>query len=105
MSWIIEAGSHVASPDHLYVLAYDIVRDSTRARVAALLENDLVRVQRSVFEGRMTPRAARRLAGKIGVLLAPGDSLRVYALTADGLDASLSVGGMPLGERSDFLLY
>lgn len=95
----------MARGTHLYVFAYDIERDRSRARVAKLLENELVRVQKSVFEGRMTPVAARRLAGKIGRELAPADSLRVYAVTADGLDASLSIGMAPIAEKSAFLLF
>lgn len=90
---------------HLYVFAYDIERDGTRAKVAALLENDLVRVQKSIFEGRMTTHQAMRLAERIGGIIAPTNSLRVYALTAEGLDASFARGGAPLGEKSDFLLF
>ncbi|WP_040622241.1 CRISPR-associated endonuclease Cas2 [Rhodovulum sp. PH10] len=90
---------------HLYVFAYDIERDRARARVAKLLENDLVRVQKSVFEGRMTPAAARRIAEKIERELAPTDSLRVYAITAQGLDASRSFGMAPIAEKSAFLLF
>lgn len=90
---------------HLYVFAYDIERDRARARVAKLLENDLVRVQKSVFEGRMTPAAAKRMVRKIGQQLSPTDSLRVYAVTAQGQDASLAIGTAPIGEKSDFLLF
>lgn len=89
---------------HLYVFTYDIERDRARARVAKLLENDLVRVQKSVFEGRMTAAAARRLTKKIKRKLAPTDLLRVYAVTAQGLDASFSVGLAPIPEKTAFLL-
>ncbi|WP_296521626.1 CRISPR-associated endonuclease Cas2 [Rhodoplanes sp.] len=95
----------MARGTHLYVFAYDIERDRARARVAKLLENELVRVQKSVFEGRMTPTAARRIAKKIGREIAPTDSLRVYAVTAQGIDASLSIGAAPIGEKSAFLLF
>lgn len=90
---------------HLYVFAYDVGRDRARARLATLLENDLVRVQKSVFEGRLSHGAASRLARQAAAEIAPGDSLRVYAVTADGLDASLAFGGTPLGEKSAFLLF
>lgn len=91
--------------DHLYVFAYDVEKDGARARVAALLENELVRVQKSVFEGRLTQPQAARLARKVASCIAATDSLRVYAVTAEGREASLAVGGAPLGERSDFLLF
>lgn len=101
MLWI----TNLPRSTHLYVFAYDVVRGSARAKVAAILENDLARVQKSVFEGRLTPPQARRLAARIERVIAPGDSLRMYAVTADGLAASLSLGGMPLAEPSGFLLF
>lgn len=88
----------------LYVFAYDVERDRTRAKIAALLENEMVRVQKSVFEGRMTRAQAGRLQHKVAHAMGPGDSLRVYAVTADGLDASLAIGS-PLPEKSDYLLF
>lgn len=94
----------MAATTFLYVFAYDVERDSRRAKVAAILERDCSRVQFSVFEGRLTPAVARRLAARIGRLLGPDDSLRVYAVTADGLDESLALGGPPLPEKSGFML-
>lgn len=88
----------------LYVFAYDVERDSRRAKVAALLEQDCSRVQKSVFEGRLAAGEARKLAGRIEALLGPDDSLRVYAVTAEGLDASLRVGGSPIPEKTGFML-
>ena len=44
----------------------------------------------------MAGRAARRLA--------PGDSLRVYAVTREGLENSMSYGPMPLPEAQEFYL-
>ena len=90
---------------HLYVFTYDIERDGARARVAALLEGELVRVQRSVFEGRLTAAAARRLADRAAALIGPADSLRAYAVTEEGRAASVVHGGAPLAERSAFLLF
>lgn len=86
------------------VFCYDVARDSARARVAALLEARLVRVQKSVFEGRMTQKAARRLAEQAENLLDDGDSLRVYAVTPAGLRNSAAFGALPLPEAQDFWL-
>jgi CRISPR-associated protein Cas2 len=88
----------------LYVFAYDIERDSTRAKVAAILEAEAVRVQGSVFEGRMSKAQAKRLSDRIAARIHPTDSLRVYALTSDGLDASFVHGVPPLPEKSGFML-
>jgi CRISPR-associated endonuclease Cas2 len=91
---------------HIYVFVYDVARDSRRARIAELLGESLCRVQKSVFEGRMAPAAARRLAQRAAKCLGPEDSLRAYAVTADGLADSLAIGGgAPLPEAHDFLLF
>jgi len=90
--------------DILYVFAYDVSRDRVRRRVAALLEEACVRVQRSVFEARMPADRARHLAHLAAVELEPGDSLRVYAITDRGLDRSFAYGPLPLPERQDFYL-
>ncbi len=88
----------------LYVVCYDISRDSARTRVAALLETELARVQESVFEGRMSAFAARRLGERAAVLIGPDDSIRIYAVGAAGLKRSLVFGPRPLPEADDFYL-
>ena len=90
----------------LYVFVYDVVRDSKREKIADLLGASLVRVQKSVFEGRLPPASARKLAHRAACHLGPDDSLRAYAVTTDGLAASLAFGGgAPLPEAHDFLLF
>jgi len=88
----------------LYIFTYDISRDRPRRRVAELLEAVCVRVQKSVFESRLPPEEARRLARRVSRELEPGDSLRVYAITSSGLDRSFAYGPIPLPERQDFYL-
>lgn len=89
---------------HLYVFAYDVQRDSRRRRLADLLSAHLTRAQLSLFEGHLAPAAARRLARAAEELLGPRDSLKVYAITAQGLAGSLALGRAPLPERTGFLL-
>lgn len=101
IGWITE----MARPSHLFVFAYDVSRDAPRTRLAALLEDSLDRVQRSVFEGRLTLAEARALARKAALLLGPDDSLRVYAVTEAGRRASLAFGCAKLPEADDFLLF
>lgn len=88
----------------LFIFTYDISRDRPRRRVADLLEAACVRVQKSVFEARLPPREARRLGKRVARELEPGDSLRVYAVTSNGLDRSFAYGPVPLPERQDFYL-
>ncbi len=95
----------MARPSHLFVFAYDVRRDTPRAKLAALLDRSLDRVQRSVFEGRLTVAEARALARDAAALLGPEDSLRVYAVTEAGRRASLAYGCAQLPEADDFLLF
>jgi CRISPR-associated protein Cas2 len=94
----------MSDTEHLFVFCYDIERDSYRAKVAGILETKARRVQKSVFEGRMSLWGAKRMVERLRPHIAPRDSLRVYCLTADGLAASLSVGVPPLAEETHFLL-
>ena len=88
----------------LYVVCYDIQKDWVRERVADLLGEYLVRVQKSVFEGRMTDRQAGALTRKAARLIGPDDSLRAYAISVAGLKRSLAYGLQPLPEPHDYYL-
>ena len=94
----------MATVRHLYVFAYDVERDAARAKLARLIEQRMIRVQKSVFEGRMTAAEAQRLSRQAALLLRETDSLRVYCLTVEGLEGSFASGGAPLAEKSGFLL-
>jgi CRISPR-associated protein Cas2 len=86
----------------LMVIAYDVVSNKVRSRVADLLEDHAVRVQDSVFEARLTRAAAERLFRKVKRLIEDTDSLRMYAVTAAGLERSRVQGGAPLPEDGGF---
>lgn len=87
-----------------FVFAYDVVSDRRRARIARLLEDEGIRVQKSVFEVRVSPARARSLAERIDRHLDPGDSLRVYPLSPVAVGSVIVVGsGLP-PEQGDFLL-
>ncbi|MEZ5847259.1 MAG: CRISPR-associated endonuclease Cas2 [Geminicoccaceae bacterium] len=88
----------------LMVFTYDIAANRARRKVAEMLEERCVRVQKSVFETRMRRADAHKLARKLARQLSPGDSLRVYAITAQGLEKSLAYGPVPLPEDQDFYL-
>jgi len=51
----------MAAPERFCVICYDLSDNRERARVAKVLENHMVRVQKSVFEARMTLEAVRQL--------------------------------------------
>ncbi len=88
----------------LTVFCYDVADDRDRRRVARVLEDRAVRVQDSVFEARLTERQAAALFEAVARELGAGDSLRAYAITAQGLRRSRATGGAPLPEDRDFFL-
>lgn len=94
----------MAKREALMVFCYDVSKDSARAKVADLLGDDLARVQKSVFEGRIGKEAASQLALRVLALLDEGDSLRVYAVTPLGLKMSIAHGGAPLAEPHGYWL-
>ncbi len=94
----------MAETEHTIVLCYDVSRSKTRRRVAAFLEERLVRVQKSVFEGRLTPRRAHQIFDAVSALLDDDDSLRLYVMTREGVTKSRVHGGSPLPEEGGFIL-
>jgi CRISPR-associated protein Cas2 len=68
----------------LTVFSYDVAEDRRRRKVARVLEDAATRVQKSVFETRMTKARAEAVAQRVAALLGETDSLRVYVLGADG---------------------
>lgn len=86
------------------VFAYDVVSNRLRAKVADLLEEVAVRVQLSVFEGRLTDRELDRLMARLEPLFEPGDKLRVYTLPNSLLTDCRRIGGAPLPEQQGFWL-
>lgn len=88
----------------LTVFAYDIADDRRRRRIAKVLEKRMVRVQESVFEARLTKAATTRLVKRLERHLTIDDSLRVYAVAADGLDRCHQHGGAPIMNDQDYWL-
>lgn len=86
------------------VISYDISGAGTRRKVAKLLEQVMVRVQKSVFEARLAARAANRLFDAAEAILEDGDSLRMYVMSRTGLSKSRTAGGAPLPEEAAFWL-
>ena len=94
----------VTAQRKLRVFTYDISRDRNRERVAALLAEIAVRVQFSVFEGRVTDGELDRLMARLEPWFEAGDSLRVYSIAEPQLPQCRRIGGPPFSERHDFWL-
>lgn len=89
----------------LTVFTYDVSEGRRRRRIAKLLEDAATRVQYSVFEVRMSRSGAEVIGQRIAALLGPGDSLRVYAIGADGLARSRVYGdGAPFEPEEGYWL-
>jgi CRISPR-associated protein Cas2 len=88
---------------HLILIAYDISDNKDRTRVADLLEQHMVRVQESLFEGWMTRAIAQRVAGEASRLIDEGDSLRLYIVPRGGVGAA-KAWGFPPAPLTDGLL-
>jgi CRISPR-associated protein Cas2 len=89
----------------LTVFTYDVSEGKRRRRNARLLEDASTRVQKSVFEARMTHARADAISQRIAAMLGDGDSLRVYAIGADGLSRSRTFGdGAPFETAEGFWL-
>ena len=82
----------MAAREMMMVFSYDVSDNKRRRRVAKLLEEEMSRVQKSVFEARMSRAAADRLARRVSAAIGPGDSLRVYAVGDAGLARSATYG-------------
>ena len=85
-------------------ICYDISRSKVRRRVAAYLEERMVRVQRSVFEARITAYVASAHFDRVEKMIEDGDSVRMYVLSRSGLAHSRTTGGAPFPEEGAFWL-
>lgn len=94
----------MAHAEMTIVICYDVDHSKTRRRLASCLEDHLVRVQESVFEGRLTLKRANALFNRASALLDEGDKLRLYVLSRDGVEKCRVHGGVPLPEDGGFIL-
>lgn len=94
----------MSGTEFVVVFTYDIERNADRRRVAAILEEHGTRVQKSVFEVRMTMARAERLLRELDRHRGDSDSVRMYVLTEQGRARSQAAGGAPMPERTEFWL-
>lgn len=89
---------------HTVVICYDISRSKLRRRVSKLLEERMVRVQKSVFEARLHLEAANKMFEYLEAIIEEGDRLRMYVMQKNGLQKSRSAGGTPMAEDGSYWL-
>lgn len=92
----------MAAPERICIICYDVTDNRERARVAKVLEERMVRVQKSVFEARMTLAEAKRLFERARMEVSEEAGLRLYALPPAALAECLRDGGAPFPEAHEF---
>ena len=87
----------------LYIIAYDVEDDAVRGRVASVVEQFGRRVQKSVFECRLTPEMFVELTGRLARVLTPPEvgNVRLYRVCADCWRSALAIGRIEPDERED----
>lgn len=83
----------------LYIASYDLEDDRERSRVAKVLEGFGVRVQKSVFECRLTKTALRQLSGRLGDLGMKTGNVLVYRAERDSPPKAIGAAP-PAGEAT-----
>lgn len=84
-----------------WVIAYDIEGDAARARVAAILERNGQRVQRSVFECRLDSAEIEILWHALaGALSGSEGDIRFYRLCRDCVEEAFGLGDLVKTVRS-----
>ena len=86
----------------LMVFCYDISDRRTRERVARFLEDRAVRVQESVFQARLSKSTADSIFDQLNRTVDETDSVRMYGISASGLERSRANGSAPVAEEGDF---
>ena len=68
---------------HHFIACYDVSSNRHRTRVERMLKKHGVRVQKSVFEIRISSHDLVRLLKDCRKFIAKGDSLRIYRMCTD----------------------
>lgn len=85
----------MAAARHLAIIAYDVSNDRERAKLSNFLEQQMTRVQDSLFEGWMTRSEARRIARLAAALVGKSESIRLYVVPRHGVLACEAWGFPP----------
>lgn len=77
----------------LYVIAYDVVDDAKRQRLAELLKSYGQRVEKSVFECKLTKKELEEVQKRLVQFVDPSeDRCHIYPLCADCASRRIGLG-------------
>ena len=85
----------MAAVRHLALIAYDVSDNRDRRKLAEFLEEHMTRVQGSLFEGWLTRAEANRIARLAAALTGEGESIRLYLVPREGVEACRAWGFPP----------
>lgn len=87
------------------IIAYDIVKNKKRNKVAEILKDHGIRVQKSVFECRLNDADLNRLTKELSETIdKKTDSILIYYLCEACIKQMYFVGVQPVRIEKDFLL-
>lgn len=88
---------------HVYVIAYDIVCDKKRRKVADILQDYGLRMQKSVFECALDAKALKELTQKLSAVIDPKqDSVLFYMLCKGCMKQHRFLGLEPFRPKKGF---
>ena len=88
-----------------YVISYDIAVTKSRTRIAEVLKNVGVRVQKSVFECRLTGQELLQIKQQLTELIDPkSDSVLFYRVCGACFRQMDAIGKPIIREPDDFLI-
>jgi CRISPR-associated endonuclease Cas2 len=85
----------MAGSRHLVILSYDVTGNKRRTKLAAYLEDQMTRVQESLFEGWMTRAQANRLGARAAAIVGEKGSVRLYIVPRAAVTACVAWGFPP----------
>lgn len=81
--------------NHAKIIAYDVIDDRKRQKIAALLEKVGVRIQKSVFLIALTGKALQKITDALEALRDPDDVIDIIPVCAKCRHKSLRLGKSP----------
>lgn len=80
----------------MYLLTYDIANPKRLARIAKICEKYLIRVQKSVFEGDLTPAALHALQTDLQTEIdVESDAVAIYLIPVTSVKKKVMLGIHP----------
>lgn len=88
--------------DNWYIFAYDITKDRSRRKISEILtDNGLSRVNKSVYEGRLSRNAFSKICRAVSKYLKKSDSLIIYPVSNYNISKKKILAGKKKEKEKD----